>query len=251
MNKFFLLYVTILICFSIIGFPLLLIAFFRKSWQPLYAGILLFIAFSFDSIMVLIPRLFGFSLFHWNWEGKLIEFIWPFILVFVFKWLKPEEIGLNSPNLSGFLLGIGLGIFFSIISLAELYLFNYPAPINLFNAETLLFQFTLPGLAEELVYRGVFLFILNRYLGYQWKIFKAPFGWGAVLVTVLFLAIHVVKYVPNQNSIVLNFSLFNVDFIFFCCALVYLRERTGSIWPGVLCHNIANGLPVLVAWITY
>ncbi|MFI5344342.1 MAG: type II CAAX prenyl endopeptidase Rce1 family protein, partial [Chlamydiales bacterium] len=61
----------------------------------------------------------------------------------------------------------------------------------------------------------------------------------------------VVKYVPNQNSLLFDFSFFNFDFIFFSCVLVYLREKTQSIWPGVLFHNIVNGLPILVAWLTY
>ncbi len=55
------------------------------------------------------------------------------------------------------------------------------------------FQATMPGLAEELVYRGVFVSLLDRAFGRPWRIAGADVGWGTIAVAVVFAAVHAVN----------------------------------------------------------
>ena len=73
--------------FSIIGIPLVLIAFFRKSVNPLIALAILGSAFFFDIIVLTLPRALSFSPFQWNWLGKAGEFTWPLIVVYIYQLL--------------------------------------------------------------------------------------------------------------------------------------------------------------------
>ncbi len=210
------------------------------------------LAICLDTFFLLLPRMLEISKFHWNWEGKILEFIWPLVVVYGFKWLTSKEVGLNLPDTKGWLLGLGMGLFFVIWNFLDFLVQETPSTvtsIHEFPLETLLFQFSMPGLAEELVVRGVYLAILNHYLGRQWKLFGASFGWGALLVTVAFMMSHVLAFSPKENQLVFNPQWIDVQTILLCFSLVYVREKTGSIWPCVLFHNLINGLSMLFIWI--
>ena len=71
-----------------------------------------------------------------------------------------------------------------------LYLANTPNPLR-FDLETTLFQATLPGLAEEFIYRGGVLAFMNAYFGSRpWQFARTPFGGGAVSTALLFGLAH-------------------------------------------------------------
>jgi len=231
---------VILIQFLTIALVLLCIAYKRKSSAPLIAMCLLFIAFSFDEILLALPHVSLFSGLHWNWQGKIFQSLWPFILVYCLKWLAPKELGFVSPKyaMSYFYSGL-FAVFFVGIAIFSSFYVGLPS-VNDINDETILYEFTLPGLGEELVFRGVFLAILNKYLRRQWSFLGVNFGWGAILVTFLFMTVHLIIYDAATNTMTLT-----DNFIFPLLAgviLVVIREKTESIWPCVLFHNIANGL---------
>jgi membrane protease YdiL (CAAX protease family) len=74
-------------------------------------------------------------------------------------------------------------------------------------------------LAEELLFRG---FLYGRLRGA-----RVPFWLSAVVVSVVFGAMH---------------GQWNVGIDVFCLSMVatYLREHTGTIWPGLTMHMIKN-----------
>ncbi len=110
---------------------------------------------------------------------------------------------------------------------------------------------TMPGLAEELTIRGVELGILNHYLGRPWRALGCHFGWGAIIITLLFIIGHIFLYNSLNNSIEFKGDWINIYTLFISIALVYIREKTGSIWPGVLLHNLCNTLSFAMAWTIY
>ena len=216
--------------FLVVALP---ICFFGRSFlrllPPLFALVLL------DDVLLNVLR--GSS---WNWSGKALEILWPLVIVFGLKWFSSKEVGYTWPKgrvcwilASGFGVGIALiGIILDRIS------GNRPDPATL---ETIFFQLTMPGLAEEAVYRGVFLALFNRYFKRPWTLASAKMGWGALFTTLAFTAAHVICYSPKDKALFWNFGaaipVFVVGFL-----LVWLREKTGSIWPSVLLHNVANTL---------
>ncbi len=107
----------------------------------------------------------------------------------------------------------------------------------------LLYLATLPGLAEELAYRGVIQPQLNRLYGRPWKVAGASLGWGWLLTGILFWAMHAWRPAPG-GSIVFAWQTLTLQF-WIGLGLGWLRERTESLWPGVVAHNLVN-----LTWVT-
>src|SRR5690606_41212166 len=62
------------------------------------------------------------------------------------------------------------------------------------DADTLAFQLTMPGLDEELFYRGVLLLMLNEAFGRPLRVLGAPMGWGALLTCLAFGLVQALGY---------------------------------------------------------
>jgi membrane protease YdiL (CAAX protease family) len=58
------------------------------------------------------------------------------------------------------------------------------------DRESLLFELTMPSVAEELVLRGVFQSLLNETFGRWWRFGGAQFSWGALITAALFTIAH-------------------------------------------------------------
>ncbi|MEI7772525.1 MAG: type II CAAX endopeptidase family protein [Chloroflexales bacterium] len=80
---------------------------------------------------------------------------------------------------------------------------------------------------EELLFRGMLYPLLRR---------RAPAAVAIVANAAIFAAIHLIP--------VLIPGLFVVGL-----CLAFLRERSGSVWPGVLYHMMQNGLAMLAIYV--
>jgi membrane protease YdiL (CAAX protease family) len=104
--------------------------------------------------------------------------------------------------------------------------------------EWLLFQLTMPGIAEELAYRGVIQPGLNAALGRPWKLMGARVGWGWVITSVIFWGTHAFHLDTDMGFSFYWRTLtmqFIVGFVF-----GWVRERTGSVFPPMIVHNLVN-----------
>ncbi|MEE4207764.1 MAG: CPBP family intramembrane glutamic endopeptidase, partial [Parvularcula sp.] len=111
------------------------------------------------------------------------------------------------------------------------------------NAETIAFQLIVPGLDEELFYRGLLLVALNEAFAGRVNVFGAPIGWGGVATAVLFGVVHGCSWDGGHFDLGVEAMLWaGVPGIL----LLWLRERTGSLVLPFVAHNLANGLPTLV-----
>lgn len=103
--------------------------------------------------------------------------------------------------------------------------------------EDFAFQLTMPGLEEELFYRGVLLLMLNEAFGRPVRILGAPMGWAAVVTSLAFGLDHAFGYGADGFSFdPLTLALTGGPALI----LVWLREKTGSLLLPVLLHNYAN-----------
>lgn len=97
----------------------------------------------------------------------------------------------------------------------------------------------MPGLAEELVFRGVYQSLLNDVFGKPWRLAGAEFGWGLIIAAILFAGFNGLVAVDLQlhARIVLPASIAP-----FMLSLVsgWIPERTGNVWPSVVGHNLSN-----------
>jgi len=91
---------------------------------------------------------------HWNWTGKLLSLGLSALAIFVLR-LRPEAVGITLRWRNG-KVGVAFLLFFIVWGACLGLLFKPGTP----DLETLAFQATMPGLAEELVYRGILPAIL-------------------------------------------------------------------------------------------
>jgi hypothetical protein len=101
------------------------------------------------------------------------------------------------------------------------------------------FQWTMPGLEEEALYRGILLLALNEAFSARRRILGADMGWGALLSSLMFGAVHGLSY--EDGAIGVEPFAFAATFVS-ALILVWLRERTGSIAAPIVGHNVGNGV---------
>jgi uncharacterized protein len=173
---------------------------------------------------------------RWNWVGKLLSIALS-LAVIAFGPMTRSTVGLTwRQRNSGRAAVVTLGL----IVLSALLLAESTPP----NAETLFYQATMPGFAEELAYRGVLLWLIERALG------VAEHGWSAGA-----LSAGLVTAIAFGFWHGLGFQAGHVTFdgmAFFFPMLGglgfwWLRRVTGSLVFPVLAHNGANVATYLAA----
>jgi uncharacterized protein len=220
--------------------PFFLIAIWRVPSANrkliIMAAVLLFI----DNALQRTPKMLFFAGLHWPWQGKILEILWPFLFILVYRRLSFSEIGmtlkLNSGSLRPIvLIALLLVLLPTVIGVA----FGGRMPANI---ETLLFEMTMPGIGEELVFRGVFQSLLNRAFGKPRTLLNAQVGWGLILTALLFGAVHLVTI--GKTGIVHFHIGHMLSALGIGLALGWIRERGGSLLPCVILHNLNDTLIV-------
>ena len=173
---------------------------------------------------------FSFIGGQWNWSGKIYSLLLSIVVVLGLR-IKPSALGLTLSQrnlqtsliaLFGFILwGLSLGL-----------LFKPEAP----TAETLAFQASMPGLAEELVYRGIAPALLLGLI--RGKEASQGIPWAVVSITALVFGVwHGLSYSDSGYSFDLMSGLF--PFIG-SIAGGWLRFNSGSLLFPILAHSFAN-----------
>lgn len=173
---------------------------------------------------------FSFAGGEWNWSGKVYSLLLS-IMVVLGLGIKPEAIGLtlSQRNLTASLIALFLFILWGI-SLGLL--FKPSAP----SVETLAFQALMPGLAEELVYRGIAPALLLGLI--RGKESAQGIPWAVVFITALAFGIwHGLSYSDAKFS----FDPMSALFPFIgSIAGGWLRFSSGSLLFPILAHSSAN-----------
>jgi len=201
-------------------------------------GLLLFVAslIVLDAALVEIPRVDGFQRHHWSWQESLLSSAWPFLVVALIPGISLATIGVTSRFRSGWLRP---SIVAGLVALAVPAVFFVLGARKKLDGEGWVFLLIMPGLAEELVFRGVYQSLLNGVFGKPWRLANAEFGWGLVITAILFAGFNGLVSVDSQlhAGIVLHAAIAP-----FMLSLVsgWVRERADSVWPSVFGHNLSN-----------
>jgi len=94
----------------------------------------------------------------------------------------------------------------------------------------------LPPIAEEIVFRGFLYSGLRRSL---------PMIWAAILTSLIFASAHLLEGTGGGLLWVAGIDTFILSMV-----LVYLREKTGRLYAGMLVHALKNGLAFFVLYHT-
>lgn len=167
---------------------------------------------------------------HWNWSGQLLGLagtLWIALMLARRGVLAWREMGFTWAQRPGSVRP-ALWVSAAALSLNLLAMNLSSFRLGRVPLETWVYQATLPGLVEEVLFRGVLLALLGRAFTAQRDLAGASIGWAGVVVTLVFLALHGVT----------AGTLLGVT----PAALLYLwlRARTGSLVAPIVVHNLWN-----------
>jgi len=166
---------------------------------------------------------------NWNWTGKAFSLVLAAIVIFSLK-LSPDAVGFRKQEHSK-ITWIAVGLFIVWGTCLGL-LFKPGAP----DAETLAFQATMPGLAEEIAFRGIAPAILLGLTNRKPHVDDIP--WAVILVTSLLFGIW---HSLSVSAGTVGFDLMSGLFPFIgSIPGGWLRFKTKSLLAPILIHSIAN-----------
>ncbi|WP_209349439.1 CPBP family intramembrane glutamic endopeptidase [Pontixanthobacter sp. CEM42] len=202
-------------------------------------------AFSVYSMVVFwAPPLEGIALLEntqYNWTGKIAAIITTILMILVLKratgWLTNERLGLTLKQNEGSIgpALIATGAMVALVTTLQLLFGNNEPP----STETLLYQATIPGIDEELLFRGLLLALVAAAL----ENVKHGWRWAGVAVTIIFAFGHSFFFSTDGSQ----FDLVALIFTGILGALMmYIRLRTGSIALPLVAHNLTNVVNKLI-----
>lgn len=167
---------------------------------------------------------------NWNWDGKIYGVIWGVAAYFIFRQrfadnnfftLKQNKQGLKS----------ALRVVAVIISISIL---GGVVKDRDFNLETLIFQISMPGIDEEIMYRGVLLGLMCSALRGGGVAWRNP---AIIINGVLFGLVHALSISDGA----LQFSTMNFVWTWILgYGFGYIAIKTRSILLPMLTHNLYN-----------
>lgn len=174
-----------------------------------------------------------------NWQGQILALAatLSFAALPIFGW---RRIGLTFVQAPGSLRATlpVLALYCSFFLALALAFPGEPA-----SGEEVAFQLTMPGLQEEIFYRGLLLFALDRAFTARRRFLGVNWGWGAILSCLLFGLAHAFSYSAGSFEVEpVYLALTAVPSLFG----VWLRLRTGSLLLPIIMHNFRNAIELLV-----
>lgn len=166
---------------------------------------------------------------RWNWDGKVFSILLAVAAILAFR-INPKAVGLTfaQRNLKASVITTVLYIPWAI-TLG--FLFKPDV-----SAEALAFQATMPGLAEELAFRGVAPALLLGLIHGKQPSDAMP--WTVVFITAIMFGLwHGFGYSGGSFSFdLMSFGLTGFGGLIAC----WLRFNSGSLLFPILLHSIAN-----------
>lgn len=176
---------------------------------------------------------------RWNWDGKIYGIVCGIAIYFIFRrqfnennffTLKQNKEGLKS----------ALKVVVAILAIAIL---GGVVNEKEFNLETLLFQISMPGIDEEIMYRGVLLGLMCSALRTGGAAWRSP---AIIINAVLFGLVH--SLTLGDGALQFN----SVNFMWtglLGYGFGYITIKTRSILIPMLTHNLYNFTLNLLAMI--
>jgi membrane protease YdiL (CAAX protease family) len=142
--------------------------------------------------------------------------------------------------------GVMLALFAIALVLLRAHVIASPSsPPRASLRETLVFQFLIVAVEEELVWRGFVQSFLDDALPGRVRLLGADLGWGALISALAFTLMHHLHVQLDPLGVKVTLGPQLVLALLF----VYLRAYARSIWPAAALHGLWNGLGNLLAFL--
>ena len=173
---------------------------------------------------------------RYNWEGKIAGILFLLLCAYLLFPKSSHDWGLRlSQNGVAKKAGIMTAIFTALAGTA-MALFYFSGTKDGTTSDWL-YQLTMPGISEEIYYRGIMLLILDKAIVQKWKFAKVNWSWGAIIMVAMFYFTHVVHVDADWNTVIVwgNFLPGVYGLLW-----MYIRLATGSLVLPVLLHGYVN-----------
>ena len=222
--------------------PLLLI-FMKERTRENYLRVLSIIVcyFIYNAALTMQFQFNCLNIIHgnWNWDGKIYGIVCGVAMYFLFRrqfadnnffTLRQDKAGLKS----------ALKVVIAIMCVS---LLGGIVNDKEFNLETLLFQLSMPGIDEEIMYRGVLLGLMCSALRAGGATWRNP---AIIINAILFGLVHALSFSDGALQInAMNFVWTGIVGYGFG----YITIKTRSIVIPMLTHNLYNFTLNLLAMI--
>jgi hypothetical protein len=180
-----------------------------------------------------------------TWIGKFLSLILGLVIVFSVNKQSREEIGFTNKSNSGRNLKFGVLIFFGFLLFDLVFKMALFPKGGTFDLETFAFQATMPGLTEEILFRGIGLWLLDKAFLPKWDFKGIKFGWGFIIVTVLFGVAHGAVLTADHQF---KFDIIVIVYLTLISSLSLgiLRKFSGNIIYPMLGHNTINIMNAII-----
>jgi len=231
------LHIVILIPFSLFFIKTLT----KGNLLRIFFFALIFVVYQVMLILPKLAQILNFIGGNWNWDGKIFGILFGVSCYFVFgKFFRENDFFTFRQNKENF----KKTLIVAIASVLLVTLIAYFTGSSEFSAETLAFQLTMPGIDEEIMFRGILLGLLATALKEKINFLGNP---AVLLTAILFGLMH-------AFTLDKNFSLDFEPIYFFHTAfggLIFgwLTLKSRSILLAILAHGLANFFAALVQMI--
>lgn len=198
---------------------------------------LLFFAITFViyQFVIFLPKMnpdFILMKSKWNWDGKILGIISGIMFYFSLKKYFLENnfftVKQNKENLKLTLIS-AIGII--LISTVSWFILDK----TVFNFEALIFQISLPGIDEEIIFRGILLGLLATALKDRFFFLGSP---AIILTSILFGLTHSLSL--NKDTLINFEPLYFTHTVFTGYVWGWITLKSRSILLAILSHNLSN-----------
>lgn len=220
--------------------PLLLFSLKSRNKESMKILLVFAVYFLFRSALLHLPLEMSQAKFingNWNWSGKIFAILSSCLFLLVYRKYSLKDYFLTLKQNKDFLKkGISIvGVLFIIGSLMS-YIFSTPKE---WSWETFFFQLTMPGIDEEIAYRGIMLGLLTKALKLKIKMLKFSIGNPAILITAILFGFAHSLFITNFFEIEFNiYPFLRTGIIGWIWG--WLTLKSGSILLALISHNLGN-----------
>ncbi|WP_312822921.1 type II CAAX prenyl endopeptidase Rce1 family protein [Epilithonimonas sp.] len=231
----------------LIMLPIFIIAFFKSKKGNLKFLLLFIIIFLADTYLQifskqLIPDFFGLK---FTWIGKFLSLVLSLSVIYFVSKNDRKEIGFTASTNSKKQIKFGVLFFLGFLTFDFIFKFILFPKGGEFDLETFVFQATMPGLTEEILFRGIYLWIFDKVFLPNWNYKGITFGWSFVIVTLLFGVAHGVVLTSDYQF---KFDLITIIYLTLISSfsLGILRKFSGNLIYSVVGHNVINVMNAII-----
>ncbi|WP_025125036.1 CPBP family intramembrane glutamic endopeptidase [Myroides odoratimimus] len=205
----------------------------KKDFMRIGIFCFVFVLYSCALMLVQVSDSFRIINGSWNWSGKVYGIVWGVICYFVFRPDFKEHNFFTLKQAHGSQKGVWLATVGIILSAVAAWWFAGSG--GEWNIETLAFQLTMPGIDEEITFRGGLMGLLLSSLRMKVGYLGNP---SNLIIAVLFGFVH--AFTLSKDYVVSFDKVYFIQTAFAGYVYGWIAIKSRSVLFPILVHNGSN-----------